>query len=165
MFGVLQACLLIAVAQTPSGDAFSSVPQAKRSRLAERLKSFIEYQQTQQWSKQYDLLSALVTRAMSRSDYVVITRNAYIKWGRAPLLQFVPIKVVFLEVDPSRKTWFVLGCSEVLEKQKKVNRASQIEAYWEKNDWFFSEIHDLIIPDNENPCLQKLNRAVNFHIQ
>ena len=159
MFGVLQACLLVAVAQAPSGDVFSSVPEPRRSRLAERLKSFIQYQQTQQWSKQYDLLSSLDTRAMSRSDYVAITRNAYIKWGRQPLLQFIPVKVALIQVDPSHKIWLVLGCSEVLEKQKKVNRASQVEAYWEKNDWFFSEIHDLIIPDKDNPCIQRVEQA------
>jgi hypothetical protein len=165
------ACLILllsspAFAQASDPRVFAPVPEARRARLIERLNLLIEYQKTQQWPKQYDLLSSLTTRAQSKRDFINITRQAYSKWGRAPLLSFTPNQVGLVQVDPNRKVWFISGCSQVLEKGQKVNQHAVVEAYWEKGDWFFSEVQNIGAGGPDDPCtvisgLPQLNGLVN----
>jgi hypothetical protein len=69
---LLLAVLLCTTAhgQAKDQDVFAPVPAPLRARLVERLKLLIEYQRTQQWEKQYDLLSVLVTQGASKEDHV-----------------------------------------------------------------------------------------------
>ena len=107
-------------AQASDTEVFAPVPDAQRARLIERLNLLIEYQKTQQWSKQYDLLAYSMTRAESKPDFINRTRQAFTKWGRTPLLAFTPYHVDLVQVAPDRKPWFITGCSQVMEKGQKV---------------------------------------------
>jgi hypothetical protein len=143
---------LLALAQATNNEIFAPIPEAQRSRLIERLNLLVEYQKTKQWAKQYDLLSPQMTRAESKRDYVNRTRQAYSKWGRAPLLEFMPRMVRLTPIDANQRVWFIVGCSQLLEKGQKINATGLVEAYWEKNDWFFSEVQNVGTGREDDPC-------------
>ena len=44
-------------AQSNDQSVFAPVPESIRSRLSDRLKLLVEYERTQQWDKEYDLLA------------------------------------------------------------------------------------------------------------
>lgn len=141
-------------AQAPGGGVFAPVPESERARLTQRLNLLVEYQRTQQWDKQYDLLAAWLKRAEGKRDFVNRTRQAYTRWGRLPLLAFTPYKVGSMQVEPGRNVWFIAGCSQVLEKGQKVSQLAFVEAYKERNDWFFSELQGAGAPKSEDPCAE-----------
>jgi hypothetical protein len=143
------------VSQTGPQDVFSAIDSTRRARLAQRLKLLVQYQKTKQWEKQYGLLAELITRSQSKRDFVDLTRKAYSEWGRAPLLDFIPLKVSLQPVDPSRSVWFISGCSLILEKGQQIKKAALVEAYWERNDWFFSEVQSVGKGDKEDPCFTR----------
>jgi hypothetical protein len=152
-FLVILVCSLSAArAQTPSYEVFAPIPEGERARLVQRLNLLVEYQRTKQWAKQYDLLASLLTRAESKRDFVSRTRQAYTRWGRTPLLAFTPYKVASVQVDAGRKAWFIYGCSQVLEKGQKVSQFAFVEAYKERNDWFFSELQGVGASKDSDPC-------------
>ncbi len=139
-------------AQTQGAQVFSAIPEERRGRLIERLRSLVQYQRNQQWSKQYELLSTLQRRAQSKQDFINLNRQMYSKWGRTPLVEFVPLKITLEQVDKTEKVLFIAGCSVVLEKGTKVTKAALVEAYWEKGDWFFSEVQNLGAVGDGFPC-------------
>jgi hypothetical protein len=143
------------VSQTGTQDVFSPIASIRRARLAQRLNLLIEYQKTKQWEKQYGLLAELITRSQSKRDFVDLTHQAYSKWGRTPLLEFIPLKVTLQPVDATRSVWFISGCSLVLEKGQKIRKGALVEAYWERNDWFFSEVQNVGKGDKEDPCFTR----------
>jgi hypothetical protein len=155
LLGVTMLYSLLVFAQTSDDEIFAPVPEAQRSRLIERLNLLIEYQKTQQWAKQYDLLASSIRQAQSKRDFVNLTRQAYSRWGRTPLLSFTSYKVRLIPVDAHRKIWFISGCSQVLEKGEKINQLAVVEAYWEKNDWFFSEVQNIGTGKDDDPCAQR----------
>jgi hypothetical protein len=124
----------------------------KRERLIERLQLLVKYQKARQWAKQYDLLSSLMTRAEGKRDFIHRTQKAYARWGRTPLLAFTPYKVSLVQVDASQRVWFISGCSQVLEKGRAVNKLATVEAYWEGNDWYFSEVENLESVEGDDRC-------------
>jgi hypothetical protein len=140
--------------QHVNNEIFGPVPEAQRSGFIERLNLLIEYQKKQEWAKQYDLFSSSMTRAEGKRDFINRTRQAYSKWGRAPLLAFTPYKVAMKQVDARQKVWFIAGCAEVLKKGQRSNELAQVEAYWEKNNWFFSELVNYGTGDGNDPCSQ-----------
>jgi hypothetical protein len=152
LVGVILIYNLQSFAQIPRKEIFSPVPEAQRSRLIERLNLLMEYQMKQEWAKQYGLFSSLMTRAEGKRDFINRTRQAYSKWGRVPLLAFTPYKVALVRVDTRQKVWFIIGCSQILEKGQKKNEFAQVEAYWEKNDWFFSEVMNSGMGVGDDPC-------------
>ena len=152
MLVVILLCSLSTLAQTTDKEVFAPIPESERARLVQRLNLLVEYQRTKQWAKQYDLLASLMTRAESKRDFVNRTRQAYTRWGRTPLLAFTPYKVASVQVDPNRKAWFIYGCSQVLEKGQKVSQLAFVEAYKEKNDWFFSEVESVGARQETDPC-------------
>jgi hypothetical protein len=152
LVGVFLIYNLQSFAQISRDEIFGPIPEAQRSRLIERLNLLIEYQKKQEWAKQYELFSSLMTSAEGKRDFVNRTRQAYSRWGRAPLLAFTPYKVALVQVDARQKVWFILGCSQVLEKGQTINQPAQIEAYWEKNDWFFSDVENIGTGEDNDPC-------------
>jgi hypothetical protein len=142
----------LTLAQASDAEVFAAVPEAQRARLIERLNLLIEYQQTQQWAKQYDLLSSLTKSAEGKQDFVNRTRQAYTKWGRTPLISFTPYNVGQVQAAPGRTPWVIAGCSQVLEKGEKVSKLAIVEAYWEKGDWYFSEVQNPGTGSGSDPC-------------
>jgi hypothetical protein len=150
-------------AQAAANEKISGLSVEQTRLLSERLRLFIEYQASQQWQKQYDLLSSLTTRALTRKDYVEVTTKAYRDWGRAPVLEFVPLTIQSLQADPKEKMWIIRGCSVVSEKGERAGKPAIIEASWEKSNWFFSEIHEFMGENTGDPCaIDKLKAAPVF---
>lgn len=143
---------------------FSAIPETQRARLVERLNLLVEYQKMQQWDKQYDLLRSFITRAEGKQDFINRTKQAYTKWGRLPLSDFTPYKIKSEQADANTKFWLIMGCSELLDKGKKVHKFAAVEAHREKNDWFFSELQNYGDGDEQDPCSVKsrLPQKVGF---
>src|SRR6266480_4301030 len=74
---LLVLCCMSAYGQIKDQDVFAPMPAVLRAGLVERLKLLIEYQRTQQWEKQYDLLSIAVTQGNSKEEYVKRNRHWY----------------------------------------------------------------------------------------
>ena len=145
---ILAIAPIVALSQSQSR---SDAVKADKDRLIERLNLFVKYQVTQQWAKQYDLLSSLNRRAEGKSDFVNRTRQAYSRWGRKPLLRFTPFLTGLVQPDSTEKV-VIFGCSELQDKDKTTIEISFVEAYKERNDWFFSEFIGQPPKPGQNPC-------------
>jgi len=143
-------------AQNQNTTFLYEVPEMQRTRLIERLNLLVEYQKNQQWAKQYDLLRSFITRAEGKKDFINRTDQAYSKWGRLPLLNFTPYRVAKTR-DESTKTefWAITGCSELSDKGQRIRKFAMVEAYFERNDWFFSELQNYGDGDKNDPCSSK----------
>lgn len=146
-------CGATVFAQAHDDAVFADVPEVARAQMIERLNLLVEYQKTQQWAKQYDLFSSKRRRSESKRDFINNTRLAYSKWGRTPLLSFTPLRVALVQVDANQRVWFIAGCSQVLDKGRKVNNGAFVEAHWERNNWYFSEVENIgPSADEDGPC-------------
>jgi|GEM_PF-3451378 len=148
-------CVTSNFAQNQNLTVFSAVPAEQRARLAERLTLLVEYQKTQQWDKQYDLLRSFTKKAEGKADFINRTQQAYSKWGRLPLLDFTPYRAANVQADANTKFLAITGCSELLDKGQKVRKFAVVEAYREKNDWFFSELQNYGDGDAKDLCFTK----------
>jgi hypothetical protein len=130
---------------------FAPVPLELRARLLERLKLLVEYQKSQQWSKQYELLASEITKVESKAAFVTNTARAYRQGERTPLLDFKPFRVDYLE-GKNYKLWFIFACSQVVEKDRKVSMLTVVRAFRENDDWFFSVVENIEPAGKGNPC-------------
>ena len=159
MFGRFLILLLlitptVGLSQDPPANRYAPVTLSAtdRARLVERLDLFLKYQVTQQWAKQYDLLCSLSRKAEGKLDFVNRTKQAYSKWGRKPLVRFSLFPKGLLQADATQKTIVMVGCSELLDNDKRVWEVTVVEAYKERNDWFFSELSTQAPEPGNDPC-------------
>jgi hypothetical protein len=129
---------MTAYGQANDKDVFASVPTPLRARLVERLKMLVEYQHTQQWEKQYDLLSAAATQGDSKEDHVKRLQRWYAEGLGDILIDFTPKSVTYGSGAPFDAVIF--GCAKLREKENIVELYASVEAYRENDDWFFSPI-------------------------
>jgi hypothetical protein len=144
-------CALAACGRAQQREIFAPVPLELRARLLERLKLLVEYQKTQQWSKQYELLAAEITKVDSKEAFVTNTERAYKQGERMPLSDFAPFRVDYLE-GKTYKLWFIFAGSQVVEKDRKVSMLTVVRAYRENDDWFFSPVENVAPAGVGNPC-------------
>jgi len=137
---VLLAVLLCATVsgQADNKDPFSAVPAPLRTRLVERLKLLVEYQRSQQWEKEYDLLSILVTQGESKADHFKRLQRSSAEGFDTELIDFVPKSVTYQGGGPSDVVAF--GCAKVRQKTNVVELYASVEAYREREDWYFSPV-------------------------
>ena len=122
----------------PRTSAFYSVPESLRSRLQERINSFIDAYRTEQWGKVYDLLT---------DNFNVGTKEEFVKsrLENPPqpidvLLDFIPTHVTYRQ---GFDEWEINGCSKW---QKEGQLSAAIYAYRHGDDWRFSTIAlDLVV--------------------
>jgi hypothetical protein len=158
---LISATVASSSAQSPHSELYSTVPEADRARIAERLNLLIGYQIAQQWEKQYDLLSSSLKRAEGKRDFVNRTKQAYTQWGRKPLLEFAPFEARFVQVELGKQVLFIVGCSRVLDNGKKVRQLAVVEAFKEGKEWYFSEIENQGTGRDDDPCSEPpLPRAI-----
>lgn len=151
-------CFLIAIlscvlayGQAHDPDVFASVPAPSRARLVERLKLLIEYQRTQQWEKQYDLLAVTVTQGDSREDHVTRLQRWYAEGLGDTLLEFTPKHVTYGSGAPFDAAIF--GCARLRERGRIVEFYASVEAYRENDDWYFSPVGVVTpIDGKRKPC-------------
>ena len=152
---VLQYPAAISTRAQRSNDLdFGPIPIDRQARLVERLKLLIDYQIKQDWAKQYDLFSALIRRAEGKLDFIRLAKKEMVRGWKLPLAQFVPMRVRDFHPDAQTKLWVVLGCAKLREKDRFKYQNGMVEAYWERNDWYFSEVQMLADID-ERRCGQE----------
>lgn len=140
-----------ACAKAQPREIFAPVPVELRARLLERLKLLVEYQKTQQWSKQYELLASEITKVESKEAFIANTARAYERGERASLIDFSPFRVDYLE-GKTYKLWFIFACSQVVEKDQRVSMLTVVRAYRENDDWRFSVVENIEPAGKGNPC-------------
>ena len=126
--------------QSKDEEVFDSIPAQLRARLTERLKILIEYQRTQQWEKQYDMLSELVTQGDSKEEHVKRLKHWYAEGLGDILIDFVPKSVAVHSESVEYGEWTIFGCAKLREKGRVVQLYASVSAYREKNDWYFSPV-------------------------
>ncbi|MCA1604700.1 MAG: hypothetical protein LC775_04305 [Acidobacteria bacterium] len=139
--------LLTSLGQVPSpqsreyeNQVYRNVSVERRQKLKDRLELLVAYQIRQQWSRQYDLFSSLRRRAEGKADFINLVRKEYANGWKLPLVSFTPRSINLVQMDRTTKIWMIAGCAEVKEKNGIRQRAALIEAQWERNNWYFSEV-------------------------
>ena len=154
-------CLLLAVllyvpvwGQVKDQDAFTPIPANLQASLAERLKLLVEYQRTQQWEKQYDLLSITFTQGDSKEVYVARSRRHYTEVAPDDLiLDFVPKATTVHEASTEAGWWTIYGCATLRKKEQTVELYASVEAHREDGKWYFSSVGVVTpIDGNRKPC-------------
>lgn len=122
-------------------DVFSAVPAPLRTRLVERLKLLIDYQRTQQWEKQYDLLSELVTQGKGKDEFVKLNRHYYTEVVPDDLiLDFTPHSLTAQSESVDYGEWTIFGCARLQKKGHTLQLYGSVSAYRQNNDWYFSQV-------------------------
>jgi len=139
--------------QSKDEDVFGAVPAQLRARLVERLKLLVEYQRTQQWDKQYHLLSELFTQGDTEEVHVQRLKHLYAESLGEVLIDFVPRSVAVHSASVDYGEWTLFGCAKLREKGRVVELYASASAYREKGDWYFSSIGVITpIDGRPEPC-------------
>ena len=151
---VIAQFLIATQGQAKNQDAFAPVPVSLRARLIERLKLLVDYQRSQQWEKQYDLLSVLVTQGKGKEEFVKLSRDWSAQGLGTTLLDFTPKAVVVRSGSLDHGEWTIYGCAKVREQQKRtVQLYASVDAHRENGDWFFSQVGVITPIDGKaKPC-------------
>ena len=138
---LLVLCCMPAYGQIKDQDVFAPVPAALRADLVERLKLLIEYQRTQQWGKQYDLLSIAFTQGKSKEEYVKRNRHWYTEVVPDDLiLDFTPKATTVHESSPDAGWWTIYGCAKLRLKGQMEQLYASVDAHRERGNWYFSTV-------------------------
>jgi hypothetical protein len=148
--------------QIKDQDVFAPVPAALRAGLVERLKLLIEYQRTQQWEKQYDLLSIAFTQGNSKEEYVKSYRHWYTEVVPEDLiLDFAPKATTVHESSPDAGWWTIEGCAKFRKKGHIVELHASVDAYRDRGNWYFSSVGVITPIDGKpQPCSYSSNAAL-----
>lgn len=107
----------------------------------ERLKLLVEYQRTQQWEKQYELLSISSIQGSNKEEYAKRNRHWYTEVVPGDLiLDFVPRATTVHEASTDARWWTIEGCAKYREKGRVVELHASVDAYRERGNWYFSTI-------------------------
>jgi hypothetical protein len=135
----------------PTAPVIAELIQYGQARLVERLKLLVEYQSTQNWEKQFDLLSVLVTQGDSKEDHSKRLRQGYAEGLGDLLVDFTPKSATYEGGGPSDVVIF--GCATVRRNGSIVELYASVEAYREKQDWYFSPVGIITPVDGKpEPC-------------
>lgn len=127
--------------QTKDKDIFAGVPATLRASLMERLKLLVEYQRTQQWEKQYELLSVSLTQGQSKEDYAKRNRHWYTEVVPDDLiLGFTPKATTTHESSAEAGWWTIYGCAKLRRKGHVGELYASVDAHRERSDWYFSTV-------------------------
>jgi hypothetical protein len=130
--------------QNKDQDVFAPVPAALRASLAERLKLLVEYQSTQQWEKQYDLLSITFTQGDSKEEYVKRNLHWYTKVvPDDSILDFTLKATTMHEASEEAGWWTIYGCAKFRKKGRIVELYASVDAHREGGDWYFTSVGEV----------------------
>jgi len=128
----------------------SSVPEANRTRLIERLNRFVEYERTREWDRFYDLLYRPEIGKTERRE----ARKAFVDSHNDPddpvkslRIAFTP-KIVDAAPEISDGTYLVRGCSTYDFKGKIKQLNDIILAHLVDDDWYFSSFGEVAAGDD-----------------
>lgn len=158
---LLVLCWMPAYGQIKDQDVFAPVPAALLASLAERLKLLVEYQRTQQWEKQYDLLFFTFTQDESKEEYAKRNRRWYTEVVPDDLiLDFIPKATTVHESSEDAGWWTIYGCAKVREKGRIVELYASVDAHRDRGNWYFSSVGVITPIDGKpQPCPYSSNAA------
>jgi hypothetical protein len=147
-YSLLALCLILAwwlpagraAAQDAGPDVYNPVAEHLRSRLDARLKMFVECERTEQFERMYDLLSEseiarLKTSGRGTKADFVAAEKALGRF-RLRVVDFTPDRVTRKEDG----VFFIHGRIKARHGGVVTEDTGSIEARWEKDDWYFSEL-------------------------
>jgi hypothetical protein len=123
-----------------TNDSLSSVPVLQHPKLIERLNLLIEYQNTEQWEKVYDLLIRSMRGGRSRADYASSRREMESITPRSTLLAFVPTEAIPIDAWSGGGEWQLMGCAQYRRKEGIIQLKSAVGAELRQGEWFFTEV-------------------------
>lgn len=140
--------------QVKDQDVFAPVPEALRVGLVERLKLLIEYQRTQQWEKQYELLSISSKQGDSKEEYAKRNRHWYTEVVPEDLVvDFAPKATTTHESSAEGGWWTIYGCAQLRRKGHVERLYASVDAHREGGNWYFSTIGVIApIDGTPQPC-------------
>ena len=121
-----------------SSDVYSKIPQELRERFVERITLLIEYEKTHKWGKLYELLYLGIKQNETIEQYS--KRREY--WlNEIPRDQFIDFTPHSLRPPDNTQLgeWIVFGCITRSEKGQIRKWEGMISAFYDKDDWYFSE--------------------------
>ena len=151
---LLTLCCMPTYGQMKDHDVFAPVPAALQASLVERLRLLIEYQRTQQWDKQYDLLSIAVTQGNSKDEYVKRNRHWYTEVAPEDLvLDFAPKTTIVRESSADAGWWTIEGCARFRQHGRIVALPAAVDAYRDRGNWYLSSVGVITPIDGKpQPC-------------
>jgi hypothetical protein len=137
---VLMIALLAALpasAQHAERDkALAVVDEAHRAPITELLNRLVEYEQTRQWDKLYDIISAEFRRGRSKDEFVGDMLSA--SYEMYSILDFA-LKLTYVN-DPPYGRYTFAGCSDVYGKGMRERGDIYITVIFEDGRWRISEV-------------------------
>lgn len=139
-------------------QAFDSVPESVRPRLAERFRLMMEYERTQQWDMLYDFL--VKRRLPSKESFIEQRRKAAASQQSDWFVEFVPANVDKEQIDIRRADYRITGYVKVRERGCIVRREGAVYAFLRDGEWYFSGYLIALTPSHSPPppCLSEDNR-------
>lgn len=140
---VITALLSQALGQVIDGKGLSRVPSHLRTRLVERLNLYLEYQQTQQYSKLFDLLPGDYIQERKLTKESFINENEKIdSEGRRD----IPIKLRVDRVSrihraQDKESYRIIFKGRFGYRNRIVEDNLYFDADWENGDWFVWAYH------------------------
>lgn len=128
---------------------FAAIPESQREPLVQRLNLFINLERTKKLNESYQMISETfkedIRGGYSLKDY---------KKGVGKIKQFVSESVQPVNdetvyaakpISEQKGHYFINGCGKMLGDS--YHREALIEAYWEKDNWYFSFMQIVGIDD------------------
>jgi hypothetical protein len=98
----------------------------------------IEYEKTHQWDKLYGLLYSGFRYNKTMEQYSKRRQYWLNKFPEKQIMDFVPQSLRGPD-NPTTSEWFIFGCITKIEQGYAKGYEGLVNAYYEKNDWYFSE--------------------------
>jgi hypothetical protein len=129
-----------------ANEVFAQIPYEQRATLTERLNFFIQLEKNGKWDESYKMISATYRQRIrggySLSDY---KKEKNIKINKFDPRNFSSVNnnTVFAArpIAEIEGHYFIEGCGS--GKGGGGKALAIIEAYWEKDDWYFSDMQAL----------------------
>jgi hypothetical protein len=118
-------------------EIFESIPSNERSRLAERLKIFLDFYRTKQYSQLFDMFPKFHTQ------HPEITKEQFLaeikKFGKSRIIDFTVENTIPNEsIDGDYAIW---GCAKVKDGWSSKKRQATIYASIENGEWVLSDVY------------------------
>ena len=128
-------------------DPFALMSDYHRSRLMERLNLFVEFNRKRRWGQVYDLLAPSYREGMldvdgrqpTKTDWIEIQQRWHSKTENKALINF-RFEEAHLIVSEWEQGLRIEGCGEY---EGRVNQGARVNAFWEDDEWYFSDIEPI----------------------
>lgn len=150
MFISIGLCGITCRAQS-NEHLYVNVPNNLRERFVKRLNMLIEYEKAQRWENLYGLLYSGLKQNETVDQYSKRRKHWQKQFPESQVLDFT-LKSLSGPDNPDTGEWFIFGCITLSEKGLIKKYEGMIGAYYEKDNWFFSE--PLVIVGVDGPATE-----------